>query len=377
MVFRCLLLARCPFLLLISCLSCNSEKHSSQVIPMETSLELGKIDSLRTVASFDIIPGSEHFIGNLSSISYDEDNIFITDFSQSLVFSLNRNDFYFERTFGNGQGGGPGNLNNPVNTIIYQDSILVEESQGANLYSYFSKDGSFIKSVHRENFNDLNVSFDKSFFIRDHYIYKTVGFADNNVKVKRYDITDPSDKAVPVVSLTDFGPYLDTSNIASSHPYMFIFPSKADTSIFFAASGSTLQVNIYNKKGALDSSFDLNNVEELSNYCQQMETLFSAGGSAHEIDNTLTTYFNGIVIDSQDRLIYPCLTIKNMDEVLSNLDSPDILEAEHYFIRIDIKNAMYDILSCQRNITPVKVIDNNLWCYDRLTSEIVIYELPN
>lgn len=378
MVFKCLSTIALAYFLLVNCLSFSFEKKSEEieVIPMKIDLKLRKTDSLQTVTEFDIIPGSEHFIANLSAITYDENSIFLTDFVQNQVFSLNRESLYYERTFGKGKGKGPGDLNNPVNTIIYHDSIVIEESQGANLYSYFLKDGSFIKSVRRKNFSDLNISFDRSFFLRDRYIYKTVGYASDYIKIKRYDIEQPDATGIPMVSLKDFGPYLDTSKIASTHPYMFVLPSKLDTSHFYAASGSKLQVNMYNMDGTFTSSFDLSGVKELSNYCRQIETIFSQGSMVKDKDITLTTYFNGIAIDDHDRLIYPCLNIKNMNDVLRDIRNPNVMEAEYSFVVINLKDATYDLLKCKQNVTPMKVIDNNLWCYDRLTSKIVVYELP-
>ena len=369
------------FIFLIICLVGPSGCRSTvpQTSPDTTAYPTGVVikpqfkkesdDSLVLIQEFEHYNGSKMLVGKIRAIASDDTNIYLADFQQGKIIVLDKRTNSFKRTIGNGPGNGPGDLNKPFNVYIFNGNLVVPHYTGQFMFTIFSPEGAVISTINRLNYDPNYAADPTSNFLRDSIVYFSNNIARDLKKVEVLKLSSPL--TIPfksILPVTDFQSMSDSATLSTVLPKFFLLNSaKGDK--FFAAPGNKPLLNTYKYNGQLIGSYDLRNIPALYTFYEDLASFFESGSP---------TYFSSIVTDNDDYVYFYSGEITNLKAIKNKQVAPEKVQFKTCFVAVNLQKLTYKIFRSQnKSLVPLKIIDDQIWSYDREKSTIVIQQMPH
>jgi hypothetical protein len=371
----CLLLL---LLVIVSCKSNDNPVYEGEEFPINAvKPEFIKIkqDTLTKIKEFDefSLGNSVYKIGNISFVNFSHKYIYFLDEQQSKIYVLNRKTLELEFVFGEGPGKSPMDMNDPFGLEFKQDTLLIKNRTGANLLHYYSPEGKLFKTIPRKSLSS-NINQIGGFLAFGDTLIYTQSIAWNRHKGIRL-VLDSLPQSVEIFPVEHFRNLTDTSAFKNAVSDIFLSSSKKEKDSFYAVLRMLPLINKYNTKGDLIYSYNLRGVRLLDQYYTQMRQIMPL----HESSTVIYSFYSNVINDGEDRFIFPVREFLDMSKIeIGPLGFPDASHPKkYYFVRVDPEAKTYTEYSVDFPFMPLKVIDNNLFCYDFNNSKIVVYNFPS
>lgn len=194
--------------------------------------------------------------------------------------------------------------------------------------------------------------------------------ADKGTKLIRYDLRGgEANKIDDIVPVTDLHTELDSTMLSMIINKMSVLKSKVVDSLFYVVPANKYLINSYNMKGDKMSSIDLRGIPQINKIYSIMKKL------------PLSSFFNSAVMDDRDNIYFHI----NEFEGVEAEDSEDVIDAKiankkakANLVSINLWDKTYRTFKVEsRHVSPLKIIDGKLWCFDIVNSQLVLYQFPD
>lgn len=368
---------KAPFLIVVffAYVSCNNTKEEHATIMNDfdypESSELINFNKkgegvLTLVKEIDVFDGTSIPVGEIVSIDTLGDAILLADVKQNIIHVLDRRTNQYILGIGS-SGNAPDQLHRVFGVLSWNGRVMVGNGQGPFLFKSFSSKGQLIQNFKNDLPLSLGVAGDlNSFFIADSIAYLVKQFADNGKKVARYRIKDQAEKIEDeIVPVSDLHKSQDSATMSNIITKMFLLKSNLKKE-FYVVPNNKFLVNSYTMDGELKSSVNLMSIPIVQKYLNQIK------GYAN-------SFFSSVAIDTEDNLYIPAQEILDYEAFIRGKAlAPEDLKL--YILSINVDKHEYFVnkfeLGMGSGLAPLKVLDDKIWCYDYLRSQIVIYQLP-
>lgn len=326
-------------------------------------------DSLKLIAEIDIFEGSKVPVGEINDMEEIGDKLYFADRKQNLIHIIDKETLNYKTSIG---GPGPDQLLRIFGLSVTDDNnIMIGNSQGPHLLKSFSPNGDFLKSYPNNNPPARGIAVDiNGSFISDSIAYVTNQFADKGTKLIRYDLRGgEANKIDDIVPVTDLHTELDSAMLAKIIHRMSVLKSKVVDSLFYVVPTNKYLINSYNMKGDKMSSIDLRGIPQINTIYSIMKKTFYGYS------------FNSAVIDDQDNIYFHIIELEGIEID----DSPEVMDAKMVdnnskviLVSVNLLDKTYRTFKVeQRHISPLKIIDDKLWCFDQSSSQLLLYQFPD
>lgn len=326
-------------------------------------------DSLKLIAEIDIFEGSKVPVGEINDMEEIGDKLYFADRKQNLIHIIDKETLNYKTSIG---GPGPDQLFRVFSLYVTDDNnLLVGNSQGPHLLKSFSPNGDFLMSFPSNDppawfiAEDINGS-----FISDSVAYVTNMIADKGTKLIRYDLRGgEANKIDDIVPVTDLHTELDSAMLSTIIYRMSVLKSKVVDSLFYVVPTNKYLINSYNMKGDKMSSIDLRGIPQINKIYSIMKKL------------PFSSFFNSAVMDDRDNIYFHI----NEFEGVEAEDSEDVIDAKIAnkkakvnLVSVNLWDKTYRTFKVElRHVSPLKIIDDKLWCFDSMNSQLLLYQFPD
>ncbi|HUH18114.1 hypothetical protein [Albibacterium sp.] len=332
--------------------------------------EIGQsLDSLKLIAEIDIFDGSKIPVGVIVDMEEIGDMLYFADSKQSVIHVIDKETLKYKTSIG---GPGPDQLFKIFSLYVSDNNLLVGNSQGPNLLKTFSSNGDFLMSYPNNDpplwFISMNIN---DSFISDSVAYVTNMFADKGRKIIRYDLRGgEANKIDEIVPVTDLHAELDSAISAKIITNMSVLKSNVLDSLFYVLPTNKYLINSYNMKGEKVSSIDLRGgIPQINKAYLIMKKL------------PFSSLFMSAVIDDRDNIYFHIAEFEGVEVD----DSADVMDAKIAntkaklnLVSVNLMDKTYRIFKTEsRSVSPLKIIDDKLWCFDSMNSQLLVYQFPN
>lgn len=340
-------------------------------------------DSLRTLKVIEIFQegNAPQFGYHATGVEVINNNVYIGENKQNKVLVFDKDQYNYKFSIGNENRNAADFLNGLFGPLQWKGKLMVGSRQQPNLFNSFSPNGDFEKSYKNKSpFNWRISSSNHNALLYDSIAYIVKSFADNKYKVSRLKFSDDFEKiGNDILPVSDFHIPLDSAKSMNIITSLYLLKSNlADE--FYAIPSNKYLINSYNLEGKLLYSADLRNVPEIGDWYKLQE----------EWLGIINSYFQSVAIDKDDNIYIPVEGISNPEIIYKELTSSNTMlerltilsklnkeiKMNFYLIAVNLKKREYKKYAVNSPITPMKVIDGKLWCYDYKSSKIVIFKLP-
>ncbi len=365
-------------LTLLFLLSCGNNLDNRVIqgndYPKDTEVvhfnEIGQLsDSLKLIAEIDIFEGSEIPVGVIVDMEEIGDMLYFADSKHNVVHVIDKETLKYKTSIG---GPGPDQLFKIFSLYVSDNNLLVGNSQGPNLLKTFSSNGDFLISYPNNDpplwFISMEIN---GSFISDSVTYVTNMFADKGRKIIRYDLRGgEANKIDEIVPVTDLHAELDSAMSAKIITNMSVLKSNVLDSLFYVLPTNKYLINSYNMKGEKVSSIDLRGgIPRINKAYSIMKKL------------PFSSLFMSAVIDDRDNIYFHIAEFEGV-EVDDSVDVMDAKiankKAKLSLVSVNLMDKTYRIFKTEsRSVAPLKIIDDKLWCFDSMNSQLLVYQFPN
>lgn len=340
-------------------------------------------DSLRTLKliSFSSEGNAPKFGFHVTGVEVIDNNIYIGDNRQNKILVFDKDTYAYKFSIGNKDPNSTDFLDGMFGPLQWKDKLMAGTRHQPNLFKSFSSNGSFEKSyANKSRFAWGISSSNHNVLLYDSIAYVVKFIADNRYKVSCLKFADDFEKIDnDILPVSDFHIPLDSAKSTNILTSLYLLKSNVAKK-FYAIPSNKYLINSYNLDGKLLQSVDLRNVPEIGYWYKLQE----------EWLGIINSYFQSVAIDKDDNIYIPVEAITNPEifykeltasntmlerlSILSKLNKE--IKMNFYLIAVNLKKGEYKKYAVNNPITPIKVIDDKLWCYDYKTSKVIVFQLP-
>lgn len=313
-------------------------------------------DSLEMIHEIDIFKGSQVPVGHIVDMVAFGDNFYFADRIQSNVHVINRSTLQYIKAIGNPV---PDEFRDFFGLYSHSQNIFIGTNAESNSFNRKSGGVRLISYKHNNVPPLWFISLDiNNTFIADSFAYVTKAISDNGEKVIQYTIRGgEANKTVNRSHAIDLPAYLDSAMRSKVITNFFQLKSNKVDSLFYTLPTKEYLIASYDMEGVKQESIDLKSIPEIDRSFNILKKHFNS-------------YFQSATIDHEDTIYFPILVVDDPESELSE-------ETSVSFMAINLQSKTYRTYKMEaRGVSPLKVIDGKLWCYDYVKSRLVVYQLP-